>query len=117
MAVLVKMVSMSLPFQVARLQLLECLPAQFLAFIAKALAALIGKLYAVDVLVPGVGVAIYKDLGSVSVQAGQRLSAGRVIGTVGGGGDSPGSHFALLSGGKAQDKNIGNSQRGQQQAI
>jgi RHS repeat-associated protein len=61
-------------------------------------------LYAVDVLVPGVGVAIYKDLATVNVKNGLQLTAGTRIGTVGKGGDYPGLHFALLSGGKAEDK-------------
>jgi murein DD-endopeptidase MepM/ murein hydrolase activator NlpD len=61
-------------------------------------------LYAVDVLVPGVGVAIYKDLATVNVHNGQQLRAGTVIGTVGEGGDYAGLHFALLSGGRAEDK-------------
>jgi RHS repeat-associated protein len=61
-------------------------------------------LRAVDVLVPGVGVAIYKDLGTVNVRAGQRLSAGAVIGSVGAGGDYAGLHFSLLGGGRAQDR-------------
>jgi murein DD-endopeptidase MepM/ murein hydrolase activator NlpD len=61
-------------------------------------------LFAVDVLVPGVGIAIYKDLGTVNVHNGQRLSAGTVIGTIGQGGDYAGLHFALLSGGKAADQ-------------
>jgi murein DD-endopeptidase MepM/ murein hydrolase activator NlpD len=61
-------------------------------------------LYAVDVLVPGVGVAIYKDLATVNVHAGQRLRAGTLIGTVGEGGDYAGLHFALLSGGRNEDK-------------
>jgi RHS repeat-associated protein len=60
-------------------------------------------LRAVDVLVPGVGVAIYKDLGSVNVRAGQKLSGGTTIGAVGVGGDYAGLHFALLSGGRAED--------------
>jgi RHS repeat-associated protein len=61
-------------------------------------------LYAVDVLVPGVGIAIYKDLATVNVHSGQRLRAGTTIGTVGEGGDYAGLHFALLRGGRAEDK-------------
>ena len=60
-------------------------------------------LYAVDVLVPGVGVAIYKDLATVNVRNGQRLTAGTVIGTLGEGGDYAGLHFALLRGGRRED--------------
>ena len=58
------------------------------------------KLYMVDVLLNNGNVAIYKDLATVNVRNGQRLSAGTVIGTLGAGsGESDGLHFALLKGG------------------
>lgn len=53
----------------------------------------------VDVLLDGGNVAIYKDLKTVNVRPGQRLKAGTVIGTVGGG-ENMGLHFTLLKGGR-----------------
>ena len=57
------------------------------------------KLFVLDVLLSNGNVAIYKDLATVNVRDGQRLTTGTVIGTLGpGSGESEGLHFAILRG-------------------
>lgn len=67
------------------------------------------KLWAVDVLLDNGNVAIYVDLVTVSVHAGQYLRAGAKVGTIGGGsGKAAGLHFTLLRGGRAEDAHFRN---------
>lgn len=52
----------------------------------------------VDVYVKGVGIAIYKDLGTLSVTKGQSVTTGTKIGEIGIKGEGMGLHFALFVG-------------------